>query len=235
MSSPSPPRSIAYLAIARSDEVLQRLPISHSAWLSPSEQCRLQTLRVAQRRDHYLAGHWLVRELLGHALLAAVPAATRPEHWSLLEIWGQAPQVFDHPGLHVSISHSGDWIAAAVANHPLGIDLEQRPRALDPAIRDLLLNPSEAPADVDNDELLQRWVVKEAWLKMRGTGALPDSLRQLQLHATDADNADVIHYQNNHFHFAVTTAWPATLNWRGDANAIQTNAYRLESHEPLGA
>lgn len=235
MLSPTPPCPIAYLAIARSDAVLQRLPAAAWTWLSDSEQSRLQSLRVAARRNHFLAGHWLVRELLVHAFAGSTPATRRAENWSLREIKSQAPRVLDHDELHLSISHSGNWVAAAVAKQPVGIDLEQRPRTLDRAIQDLLLNPNEAPENIDNDELLQRWVAKEAWLKMRGEGALPQRLRQLHLHASSSEFANVISYRSAHFHFAVATASMTTLAWANEAGATQSSAYRLEHGDHRGA
>ncbi len=228
MSNLTPPRPDVYLAIARNDEVTRRLPSSQSTWLSDSEQTRLQRLHVAARHDHYLAGHWLVRELLAEAFAGSAPGATSAENWRLLDIKSQAPRVSGYDHLHVSISHSDQWVAAAVAQQPVGIDLEQRPRALDPAIQSLLLSPHEVAGDIGNDELLQRWVAKEAWLKMRGESALPERLRQLRLHATRSELANVISYRSDDFHFAVANAQAATLTWTITAGVVGTAAYRLE-------
>jgi len=224
--NPAPPRSDVYLAIARSAEVLQRLPIAHPKWLSESERERLQSLRVAERRDHYLAGHWLVRELLVQAFPAASPRVTRPENWSLRETKSQAPCVIGHSSLRLSISHSGNWIAAAVAEQPVGIDIEQRPRALDPAIHNLLLGPNEVAGDIDNDELLERWVVKEAWLKMRGISALPERLRLLEMREVGDEPGDVISFRGEHFHFAVAAAQNTTLTWTNGTPVVRTGAFR---------
>ena len=167
----------ALVEIARTDEVLARLPEPYSLWLSESEQARLVTLKVEARRNHYLAGHWLTRELLAHGFGGA------PGAWALSERKSLPPQVLGgEANLRVSISHSGDWIAATVANISVGIDIEQRPRKLDAAIESLLLNADEAPGSLSQDELLQRWVAKEAWLKSRCESALPVRLKQLQLH-----------------------------------------------------
>ena len=226
-----PPRSSVCLAIACSDEVLRRLPQSDLTWLSDSERSRLQSLRAVARRDHYLAGHWLARELLAKAFVDSTRGTTIPQDWSLRDSKGQAPPVFGHDLVQLSISHSGAWVAAAVAQQPVGIDIEQRPRLLDRAIRDLLVNPDEAAGDIDNDDLLQRWVAKEAWLKARGESALPQQLRQLRMHASGNDVSDVICYRSDDFHFAVATSPMATLVWNGRAGAIPAAAFRVE-HRP---
>src|SRR5436190_6209883 len=104
------------------------------AWLSDSERARVAELRHAGRREHYLAGHWLARTLLARAL------GGDAAQWSLRERKSLPPDVPDRPHWRVSISHSGEWIAAAVAEAPIGIDLESRPRTLDAALEPLLRN-----------------------------------------------------------------------------------------------
>jgi phosphopantetheinyl transferase len=122
----------------------------------------------------------------------------------LLERKSQPPQVHGYgDALKVSISHTRDWIAAAVATVAIGIDLEQRPRRLDPAIEPLLRNADEAPGSLSPDELLQRWVAKEAWIKRNIDSALPARLKSLQLRATLREHADVFIDSNAAFHFGL--------------------------------
>ncbi len=178
--------AVAHVEIARLARVLVDVPAAPSHWLSESEQERLAGLRHDVRRAQYLAGHWLARVLLARA------HGGEPEHWRLRARRDLPPQAqgFEEV-MRISISHSGDWIAAAVATVPIGIDLEQRPRVLDAAIAPLLLNADEAPGSVDSDALLQRWVAKEAWLKRREEVALPARLSELQLRPVAREHADV--------------------------------------------
>ena len=67
------------VVVARVAEVLAQAPPASQTWLSASEYARLQRLRVSARRDHYLAGHWLLRQLL------ATHCGNVPEAWSLSE------------------------------------------------------------------------------------------------------------------------------------------------------
>ena len=190
--------NIAFVEIARTEEVLARIPSPHSTWLSDSEQARAATLRIDARRDHYLAGHWLVRELLSQAF------GKTPSCWSLQERKGLPPKVMNgDQEIQISISHSGDWIAVAVADVAIGIDIEQRPRQLDASLDALLLNADEMPGSLDNDALLQRWVAKEAWLKAHAGTALPLQLKSLQLTPAALECAEVQIHTHEKFHFAL--------------------------------
>ncbi len=200
---------IAFVEIARTAEVLARIPASDSTWLSDSEQARVATLKIDARRDHYLAGHWLARELLSWAF------GETPAYWSLQERKSLAPKVMNgDQEIQISISHSGDWIAIAVANVMIGIDIEQRPRQLDASIETLLLNADEMPGSLDNDALLQRWIAKEAWIKARAGTALPAQLKNLQLNPVPIECAEVQIHTHEKFHFALAIApGNTTIKW----------------------
>lgn len=176
------------LRVARITEVLATFPGEPHSWLSPSEQARLQRLQVASRRNQYLSGHWLVR------LLLAEQQGGDPRDWRLDDRPNLPPAVFGREDdLHLSLSHSVDWIACAVSTAPIGIDIEQRqpPRAALHRFEHLLLASGDLPATLSTDELLQRWVVKEAWIKRHHGSALPEHLAGLQLRRALAGNADV--------------------------------------------
>jgi len=186
------------LRVARVAEVLRDLPADSITWLSASEQVRLARLRVPARRDQYLAGHWLVRSLL------AAEGGT-PFDWSLDERPGLPPAVQDHAGLQVSLSHSGLWIAAAVSAAPIGIDIEQRdpPRSALRHFEHLLLADDDTPGTLDDDALLQRWVIKEAWVKRHHGSALPDQLARLRIARCRLADADVRLYCSGALHLGI--------------------------------
>lgn len=167
------------VVVRRVADVLAAAPAACD-WLSPSEQARLLQLNLAARRDQYLAGHWLLRQVLAAHLGTETRAVT------LIERENLPPAVVDSP-LRVSLSHGGDWIAAAWSAAPIGIDLEPRsPRPALDRLQHLLLNADEAVDSLDNDALLQRWVLKEALIKRDHASALPQQLLALQLQPVTA-------------------------------------------------
>jgi 4'-phosphopantetheinyl transferase len=210
----------ARVAIERVDDVLARGPAEPARWLSTSEQARIAQLRMAARRAHYLAGHWLARELLARHL------GGDAGRWHLLERRSQPPAVQGHEAMHVSISHSADWIAVAVADGPVGIDLEARGRVLDAAVESLLRNDGE-PGGLDADALLERWVAKEAWLKRNHGSALPARLGNLQLHAVPRDRADVCIDNHAQFHFGYAVARGCAVEWTGETDLVTGAAFAV--------
>ena len=118
-----------------------------------------------------------------------------------------------------------DWVAAAIANVAIGIDIEQRPRQLDASIESVLLNHGEAAGSLGNDALLQRWVAKEAWIKAQGESALPARLKQLQLHPATAEFANVSLHSNEAFHFALAIAPAIAVTWREKQKMISEETY----------
>ncbi len=209
------------IQVRRVEHVLSDAPDALDSWLSTSETDRLQRLKLLARRDQFLSGHWLVRGLLSQHF------GNQPEQWQLIERPNLPPAVLDFASLQVSISHSGDWIAAAIANGAIGIDLEQRrERAGLLRFQYLLLAQGEAPDSLDLDQLLQRWVAKEAWVKRHHGSALPEHLAELQLFPASSETASVQLRSTIAFHLGVT-AQAAASAWQVDLaqNEILQMAY----------
>lgn len=165
---------MSQVRVRRVEQVLALAPDA-GTWLAPSEQQRVARLRVAERRNQYLAGHWMLRCLLAEQLDSEPCALTLIERENL-------PPALAGSSLQLSLTHGGDWIAAAWSAAPIGIDLEPRqPRPALDRLQHLLLNDEEAPGSLDNDALLQRWVLKEALIKRDHGSALPQQLAELQL------------------------------------------------------
>lgn len=187
------------LAVETTSAVLARAPADCARWLSVSEQARLERLRVEPRRAQYLAGHWLARELLVAEAGGGIAAWT-------LEARPDLPPAILGPvaDLHLSLSHSGDFIAAAVADAAIGIDIEQRrPREALHRFDTLLLAEGEFPGTLDNDALLLRWVVKEAWIKRGHGSALPERLAALRIEPVAPASADVHTYSTADLHLGL--------------------------------
>jgi len=86
------------------------------------------------------------------------------------------PYLPEHPGLHISLSHGGDWALCAVGTSPLGCDVEEVGRG-DRRIAERFfhLREKEYLRQFDEEEAWQReftriWTRKESYLKADGRG-----------------------------------------------------------------
>ncbi len=218
------------LRIARVAEVCATLPDGPSTWLSSSEQTRLQRLQIASRRDQYLSGHWLARCLL------AEQHGGDARDWPLQERPNLPPAVIGHEdSAYLSLSHSHDWIACAVSNAPIGIDIEQRqpPREALHRFEHLLLAEGDVPGTLSSDELLQRWVAKEAWIKRHHGSALPEHLAAVRLRQATKETANVRVSSTQAFHFGASAG--GQLLWLSDFKCtILAEAYWRAGPNPAG-
>jgi 4'-phosphopantetheinyl transferase len=217
------PGTTAWVEVASVARVLADAPERHEGWLSESERARLDGLRHPARRDQYRAGHWLARNVLARARGGV------PVQWRLLERKGLPPAVHGYEAVRVSISHAGDWVAVAVAEVPIGIDLELRARVLDAALEPLLRNADEAPGTLDADALLQRWVAKEAWLKRAGVNALPEQLAGLRLQPASADQPQVCIDSHPELHVGLALETACVIDRRADVAMVEGRRYTVRT------
>ncbi|PTT82848.1 ACP synthase 2 [Pelomonas sp. HMWF004] len=142
---------------------------AREAWLTPTEQARLQSLGTPARRDTFLAGRWLARLAVQRWLgMDGLPALEVAE--------SGACHVLGIGGVHVSISHSAGAVACAVSGLPVGVDVESLLQPRDHlALAEIVHSPAQreqlaaAPGDAAA-AFLQLWTLKEAWLKARERG-----------------------------------------------------------------
>ena len=189
-------------------DALAEAEAAGTAWLGKEEQRRLATLTAPLRRQQYLAGHWLVRRLAGGD----------PEDWVWSAKPGQTP-VLDHQGtglrLHASLSHSGPWVAAAIADAPLGLDLEApgRPRDWSGLSRFVFSEEERARLDGKRDAALvsaffEVWTLKEAWGKRSGAGLQPAQARLMAARPADAEDAEALSWVLPDQGRLALAAWP---------------------------
>lgn len=89
--------------------------------------------------------------------------------------WGK-PSLRDHPDIHFSLSHSGDYAICSIGETPVGSDIEHiRPGRLN--VADRFFTPEEKDfmyAVQDGEEITRRmfriWTMKESFLKVTGRG-----------------------------------------------------------------
>ena len=201
------------VAVARVIEATSGDASEMPAWLGYSERQRWTQLAPAARAP-FAASRALLRELVQAA--TGVPAGA----WDVSAQAGGAPTASVTRGdvasaaIHVSLSHRLGWVAAAVADAPVGVDIEcERPPRSDPAERAaLMLSPAERLAwdelapDAREPALLARWTAKEAWFKASPPGTAPWDFRRVAARACAPAQANVRTWSAPPLHVALCCA-----------------------------
>lgn len=182
--------------LARLDAVADAAEVEADRWLTGVEASRLQAMTAPARRRSFLAGHWLARRLAADWLRvdAARIALHRHEDGRPQLLVDGAPS-----SLSLSLSHSGEWLACAVASVPVGIDVELPRRQRDlQALARFAFAPEEAERllAMDEDErsaaFHMLWTLKEARGKRTGEGLLPAQSRRISTMSSDAGIAEAM-------------------------------------------
>lgn len=151
-----------------------RMDAQYLDWLSPAERNRHDRLLIANRRQHYLLGKIMQRQILSHY------EELEPRDWQFEDnAWGKpAVALRPDPGLHFNLSHSGNAYVMAVARHgELGVDIEfaQRGRRVS-KLAGRYFSAQEAhwllaqEASRQQELFYDFWTLKEAYIKARGMG-----------------------------------------------------------------
>lgn len=168
-------------------------------WLTEAEHQRLQAITAPARRASFLAGHWQARKRAGQWLGLApdrIEWAVDAQGRLRLRLAGEALP------LHVSLSHSGDWLALALAEVPVGIDLEVPRRERDwDALARFVCSPEELRSLPDGDATARTrlfhalWTLKEARGKRSGEGLRPKAARDVTATACAPDHAEAMSWE----------------------------------------
>ena len=168
----------------------------HHDWLSGDEASRLQAMTSATRRRSFLAGHWRARELAADWLQLETRRIALHRHED-----GRPQLVVDGAPSHLSLSlsHSGEWLAIALATVPVGIDVELPRRQRDlHALARFTFSPEEVASLDGLDEATyggafhRLWTLKEARGKRLGEGLLPGRSRLVTAAPSDPHDADAM-------------------------------------------
>lgn len=126
-----------------------------------------QSARFAHRGD-------AVRSVCGERLARVLFETRYPGQSADItkESFGK-PAIRSHPAFHFNVSHSGDWVVCAVADGPVGVDVEQVTQA-DLRIADRFFAPEEIEllhrVRDQNRAFYRLWTAKESYIKYLGTG-----------------------------------------------------------------
>lgn len=140
------------------------------ARVAPETWQAVQTFGNAKTRLTRLLGETILRSLLrdDYALPMESCRIRRGAHGK--------PRLEGLPvALHFNISHSGDYIAVALSDREVGIDIERQGTAR-MAVARRFFHPDELralealPAAARDERFFRLWVAKESFLKYTGTG-----------------------------------------------------------------
>ena len=192
------------VAVARIDETGDG---TAPAWLGASEQARWRALALSAR-PAFGTSRGLLRRLLR--------ASFGVEHdpWTISADAGTEPVVQGALAVRASLSHRLGWVAAAVSDAAVGVDVEvSRPPRSDPAERAaLMLAPVELedwhalPAERREPALLTAWTAKEAWFKAAADGGAPWDFRKVIARPCAPARANVRTWSAPTLHVAVCSA-----------------------------
>ncbi|MBO1415575.1 4'-phosphopantetheinyl transferase superfamily protein [Streptomyces sp. FH025] len=190
MTTEAQDQSAPLVAVASADAVL-RHPEAGEHLLTALERERAARFRQESGRIDFTAGHVLVR--LCAARLLDVPAAglvlaQRCPDCGLAD--HGKPYLPDHPGVHVSLSHTRGVVAAGAGYQPVGVDVELSARGGSlRAVARRVLTPAELAlveaAPEPDRAFLRQWVRKESLIKIGRTTL--DTLGQVDLAALPLD------------------------------------------------
>ena len=119
-----------------------------------------------------LRGRQLARSMTGELLSQKLLSEFAPKSSFFLDEDADGKPFVSGSPFHISISHSGGYVAAAVADRPLGIDLQELRRISDAVLR-RCFSPAERSwidAGDPTERAIRLWTMKEAYGKLYGRG-----------------------------------------------------------------
>jgi len=214
------------VALTSVDDLIRQAPHPVTSWMSPSECAVLSGISAVTRHRQFVAGHFLARRCL--ACVSGQPWETQ-----VVESGPDgAPTVLSAPAptsWHLSISHSGERVACAVAEQAVGVDVEVIRVDRDTEGMALLcMGPREQralqqlPAAERLRAFYARWTLKEAWLKQ---SSQREALASMEFHRSDAACADALLVEAEEYMLAVVSRRLDTLTLDGlphDRLAVST-------------
>jgi 4'-phosphopantetheinyl transferase len=223
----------AELWVAALPSLLAEAEAAGPGWMSATEHARLGAMRSVKRRRQFLAGHWMIRRLAADSF-----GGFSADY--LLEASDKgAPRLrVPRTGAEhaASISHSGDWIAVALAPFDIGVDIESAGKARDWLSLAAAAFPAtevEALRRIPEQELAcafaRQWTVREAVGKREGHGLRLENSRHQLAVACEAERAEVLCWQSGCLSLALAGGPGLLARLSGFPDDARAIGYRIES------
>jgi 4'-phosphopantetheinyl transferase len=173
MQTPSRPRRTGAASVTLCVAHLQDIALTDAhRLLSAAEGERAAGINHRETREQFVRTRALLRLLLARRTGQAAGSLV------LEDESGEAPRLAGNVWqLHFNVSHSYDWAVVAVADFPIGVDVERVDTGQDwDGIADIMFHPEEreqlrqAHRDQRTLGFFTTWTRKEAYLKAIGAG-----------------------------------------------------------------
>ena len=139
------------------------------AQMSPVRQKRVKEIAAEDDRKRTVAAELLARRAVGEKLGIA------PEQVALTVDENDKPRIEGDP-MYISMSHSGAWAVCAIADQPVGVDVEVIRGAQEKFIGRVCSEEEQRYIRYGDAGCFQRfwecWTAKEALFKLTGKGPL---------------------------------------------------------------
>ncbi len=141
------------------------------AMMAETRKAALARIEKKERVEASILGEWMARELLSKY-------SGMPKDQIRLACTPKGKPYAENLPLHFNISHSGQWVACAVSDRPIGIDMEAV-RPLDLKLATRICSPQDLNYFIKERTFLGRqrrlyeiFTAKEAYFKAKGTGII---------------------------------------------------------------
>jgi 4'-phosphopantetheinyl transferase len=180
--------------------------------LSPSSKLKLNSRKSDLAKKQFIASRALIQHIYIHDF------NTETDN-TIQIIEGVTPTMEDSPELHIAISHSQEYVAVAISEQPIGLDIERPHRGRNyQEIADKAFHPNESAwikGANDGVQLESRffeiWTARESLFKLGYLENLLDQSIDVIQEIKKEDFSPFFHKEPNLYLFAVTTT-PATFS-----------------------
>jgi 4'-phosphopantetheinyl transferase len=159
------PTSVAHIWHFRLDEP------ADETLLSPDERQRADRLLIPQKRQRFIAAR------IGLRLILSQQTGVAPQDLTFAYHPHGKPYLVGYESIEFNLSHADDLALVAVADQPVGIDVErERPLTSMTQMMEIAFSPAEQaavyqlPSDSQQHAFYRTWTRKEALMKGRGEG-----------------------------------------------------------------
>ena len=161
--------------------------------LSEYRQKRLSNMKSPKARKESICAEFILER-------AVYPKRLRPLHIKTTKL---GKPYFENSHTHFNISHTDGWIACAIADFEIGLDI-QKQDVFDKRVAERYFCPDEleylnSSADPES-AFYELWTKKESYVKALGTG-----LKQGLSTFSVLYNADIQHWLCENVHFSLCT------------------------------